>query len=285
MKKRSTTALQWGAMALAGALLALQIAGGLEYTDGGSNFTRASMVAAMVTIALLPMFIEGALRSKARGIAASLFVAFLAFLAYSLPATVGRTGEIKEAKAAEAKASGEGRALLVAELSRAQERLDLASKDVKLACAKTSYSDNCEGWKRTEKERQARVDRIRKELGEAGTTKMGDTGSEVWAWALTWASISAETVRKGSVLAFGLGLDIVIWSLMWFATSDKVAGRKQSAANDDEPKVPDEIEPNDDVIDWCRAFQAKHGRPPMIPEVQAVFNLPKTTAWRRIKAA
>jgi hypothetical protein len=40
------------------------------------------------------------------------------------------------------------------------------------------------------------------------------------------------------------------------------------------------------VVDWCRAFEAKHGRKPQIPELQAAFNnIPKTTAWRRIKAA
>lgn|SRR5688572_1418668 len=39
------------------------------------------------------------------------------------------------------------------------------------------------------------------------------------------------------------------------------------------------------VAAWVREFQARHGRKPQIPEVQAQFQLPKTTAWRRIKAA
>ena len=41
----------------------------------------------------------------------------------------------------------------------------------------------------------------------------------------------------------------------------------------------------DGVVDWCREFQVRHGRKPMIPEVQREFRLPKTTAWRRIRAA
>jgi hypothetical protein len=41
-----------------------------------------------------------------------------------------------------------------------------------------------------------------------------------------------------------------------------------------------------DVIDWVRKFRRFHGRDPQIPEVQRQFRgTPKTTAWRRIKAA
>jgi hypothetical protein len=39
------------------------------------------------------------------------------------------------------------------------------------------------------------------------------------------------------------------------------------------------------VISWVREFHARNGRKPQIPELQAQFHLPKTTAWRRIKAA
>ncbi len=284
--KTTTTVTQYGAMALAGVLLLLQIVGGLEYTEGGSPFTKASMVLAMITLALLPVFIEGALRSKARGIAMALFVAFVAFLAYSLPATVGRTGEIKEVKVAEAKQSGEGRKLLEAELVRAQERLDLAGKDAKAACARASYSDNCKGWERTEKERQARVDALRKELGGAPAAKLGDTGSEVWAWALAQTGISAEAIRKGSVLSFGLGLDIVIWALVWFATSAKINHRRAARpANDVEPLPPAEL-PVEDPTEFVRAYRVKHGRDPQIKDVQQAFpNLSRTTSWRRLKAA
>lgn len=279
---RHTTLIQRLAIAWACVMLGLQIVAAVEYTSGGSLYSVLSMVATMMTLAVLPMFIEAARRARSWGIMSALAVAFGLFLAYSLPATVGRTGEIKEAKAAEAAVSGEARKLLADELARAQERLDLASKDVKIACTKASYSDNCQGWRRTEKERQARVDALRKEIGGAPPPKVGDTGSEAWAWALSWLGISAEAIRRGAVLAFGAGLDVVIWSLMWFGASDKVAGRKPQPI--EEPLPPQE-EHQDDVIDWCREFQAKYGRPPMIPEVQQVFQLPKTTAWRRIKAA
>ncbi|MEQ1712578.1 MAG: hypothetical protein ABL908_14420 [Hyphomicrobium sp.] len=47
----------------------------------------------------------------------------------------------------------------------------------------------------------------------------------------------------------------------------------------------------DDVVSWVKAFEARHGRKPQIPELQAGFRrkdgttVPKTTAWRKINAA
>lgn len=53
----------------------------------------------------------------------------------------------------------------------------------------------------------------------------------------------------------------------------------------DIPDVPVVEDENERVIDWVREFRKVNRRDPEIPEVQAVFNLPKTTAWRRIRAA
>lgn len=42
----------------------------------------------------------------------------------------------------------------------------------------------------------------------------------------------------------------------------------------------------DPVVDWVRAYRARHNRDPQIKEVQAAHGLSRTTAWRRIiKAA
>lgn len=41
----------------------------------------------------------------------------------------------------------------------------------------------------------------------------------------------------------------------------------------------------DKVISWAREFRARNGRKPRIPEIKQVFDLPKTTAWRRCNAA
>jgi cation transport ATPase len=89
----SISLLRAGATTLACVLLGLQIVGGWEYTEGGTLYTRASMIAAMVTLAALPVFIEAARREGKPAISVALFVAFVAFLAYSLPAWRGQGGQ------------------------------------------------------------------------------------------------------------------------------------------------------------------------------------------------
>jgi hypothetical protein len=39
------------------------------------------------------------------------------------------------------------------------------------------------------------------------------------------------------------------------------------------------------VVAWVREYNARQGRMPSLPEVQEVFRLPKTTAWRRLRSA
>lgn len=41
----------------------------------------------------------------------------------------------------------------------------------------------------------------------------------------------------------------------------------------------------DVVVNWVREYNAREGRKPSLSEVQEVFLLPKTTAWRRLTAA
>jgi hypothetical protein len=41
----------------------------------------------------------------------------------------------------------------------------------------------------------------------------------------------------------------------------------------------------DVVVAWVREYVARKGRKPSLPEVQQVFRLPKTTAWRRVRDA
>jgi predicted DNA-binding protein (UPF0251 family) len=205
------TVLRGGATALAGVLLGLQIIGGLEYTDGGSLYTRASMIAAMVTLAALPVFIEAARREGKGLIALALFVAFVAFLAYSLPANIGRVGEVKEAKLAQA--GGVNRAK--ADLERVSAELLTARADMTKECG-TGIGTKCLGRRNT-----VHVLEDTKRSAEAAVAKgevsaLGDVSSDTVSWALL-GSLSPETVRKGSVVAFAAGLDIVIWALIWFA--------------------------------------------------------------------
>jgi hypothetical protein len=312
---RNTTGVQWAAICGAIGLLVLQIIGGLEYTEGGSLYARSSMVAAMITLAFLPVFIEVARQAKAYGIALALAVAFCAFLAFSLPATVGRTNEVREVKAAEAQQSSFSIRLIEGELAKAQSRLNEAYIEVGREC-KTGFGAKCEGWRNSVVERQFRVDAIQKEL-MAAKPKMGDMGSEAWA---SVAGIGAATVRQLSSLSFGLGLDVVIWALMWFATSEKVRGvRPGSLVAENQPVMaidaPKQVElprvevfpiagnnpPSDPRprkrttkrqakrekgVNWARRYRERFGKAPPLEVMSNVLRVPQTTAfrWRKLAA-
>lgn len=225
----STTSWQVVAIVLAIATLVLQIFLGLEHLEGASTATKASIVLVMVTLAVLPKIIEVAAGARMYALSGVLLLAFGAWLAYSLPATVGRTGEVKEARIAEVKASGEGRKLLTLELERAQARLSMAESDVKRLC-KNPYSDNCTSARLVERERQARVDQLLAEMIDRKAAPVGDVASDLLAWALSSVGLTADAIRKGSVLAFALGLDVLIWALVWFGTTDRIRTRLETPA-------------------------------------------------------
>jgi hypothetical protein len=234
-----------GALLGAAGLLALQIVLGLEYTDGGSLGTKASMIGAMVTLALLPVFCAIAWRYGAHAIAVAIGISFAAFLFYSLPATSGRTGEIKEAKASIA----DDVALWKSEHDENAKQLRWAVPDKNGECAGAPNPLPPNGWPACRRktgtvtaleERQAKLEAQIRAAGTAGVT--GDLGSTLWAWALSWAGLTAGAIRKGSVIAFAVGLDFAIWSLV--ALSEHLFSlavrtmRERKAAVGDKPSRP-----------------------------------------------
>jgi hypothetical protein len=220
-----------GAIGLAVALLGLQLVLALEYTEGGTLGTRASMIFAMVTLALLPVFIETARRNGNRALALALGVAFLAFLAYSLPATTGRTGEIKETKVSAAADV----ARIRDDIQRTNVTLEWARSDWIAECG-TGEGKKCRAKRNTVQALEDRIGKLTADLKAAGT-QPGDLGSDLWSWA---TGLPPETVRKLSVLSFAIGIDVAIWSLIWLATSLLV--RPVQVANDNRPSLKDTMQ-------------------------------------------
>jgi hypothetical protein len=311
---RNTTGVQWAAICGAAGLLILQIIGGLEYVEGGSTYTKWSMIASLITVALLPVFIEVARQARAYLIVTALGVAFVAFLAYTLPATIGRTSEVRETKAVEASASVGEVKRLEGELDRAQERLADAFLKADQECS-SGFRQKCEGWRSVVAERQGRVDELTKEVNGV-KPKLGDVGSEALAWSAA-GFVSAESIRRLSSLSFGFGLDVVIWALVWFASSDKMRRElvaKNASNSDAEPLTERQqlVEPavhngglsaikpisptppkrktkrqnkRDRHVAWVRKYREKHGRSPKLEVVSSVLRIPSTTAYRRMKQA
>lgn len=289
------------ALVMACALLGLQIVGGLEYTEGGSLYTRASMIAAMVAVALFPLMVEWAWHKKAKGAAAAMAVALVAFLAYSLPATTGRTGEAKEAKAAPVAKVLEDKARVQADYDATKKLVDESNQWQPKACA-GGNGKNCKAATFVLNQRQASLEKLAKQLEAFQAPPPGDLGSDLWAGVL---GLSADTVRKGSVMAYALGLEAGIFGLMWFfgrglraitetTPSEKIDEEadklKRLLANDPDPLPPTKaIVPDlkgENIVPWAQAFEAKHGRPPRLDEAMAAFpEVARSTTYRRLKAA
>jgi hypothetical protein len=290
MKK--VTAL--GALGLAAALLGLQVILGLEYTAGGTLGTQAGMVLAMVTLAALPVFIEAARRYGLPMLAWALVVPFVAFLAYSLPATTGRTGEIKETKVAAANDV----ALWKSELASLTKQLNWHREQKNGECVSAPVPLPANGWPKCRSHTAAvtsyeeRIEKLDGKVAKAGTAT-GDLGSDLWAWA---TGADSATVRKVSVLAFAIGMDFAIWALIWLATSLLTAPIRSANDNSQtsfaapEPLPPARmIEPDvkgSNIVDWSKSFERLHGRKPRLDETTAAFpQVSRSTCYRRLKAA
>ncbi len=240
-------------------LLALQIVGGLEYTHGASLYSQASMVAAMVTVALLPLMIDVGWRAS-KGIALVLVVGFMLFLAYSMPAAIGRIGEVREAKAL---AAGDAASL----------EADLKAVNLTLATAQPQMEAECLGapdplpldrnrWPECRRKRGTVTallnerSRISNEVRGMGTARVGDTSSQTVAWMFSSLAVTEQTIRRGSGIAFAIGLELIIAALIALVPAlirralavgrPAVAQTREipvsSALTFEKPLTPDEIE-------------------------------------------
>lgn len=265
----------YAALVMAAGLLGLQVVAAVEYTEGGTLYTRASVIAALVTVAALPVFIEAA-RHVSKLIAACLFVAFVAMLAYSLPAQVGRAGEVKESKAR----GSEAVAMAKADLIATSKRLEWARGDWIEEC-RSGAGKQCNAKRQTVEALEARVTKLK---GEVSTAPAGDVASDTLAWASA-GTVSAETIRRGSVLAFVLGLDVSIWALIWFAT--KVFARLPTVS--DRPAMASNMTGTDEYtdaeLDELRKLLRSLGRPVSNNELAGLMGVTKGECSKRVTDA
>lgn len=269
----------YGALATAGALLGLQILGAIEYSEGGSLYARASIIAAMVTLAGLPVFIEAARQTKARGIMLALGVAFVALLAYSLPATVGKTGEVKVGKMADAAAVARVRD----DLERTSKTLEWARKDMIEDCG-SGEGKRCRAKRNTVQALEDRAGKLQTGLAVGEKSAPGDLGAEAWAWA-SGGYLTAETVRKGSVIAFALGLDVVIWALVWLATHILARPVSVVAAVSSVSKVSAPVSEEDRELEELRRALRRANGPLSNEDLRAVLGVSKGEASKRVSRA
>lgn len=258
------------ATALAAACVSYQTAVIWESLDTVSNVTRIGVPLATVSVALLPVLAESAWRGGERLKSGLMLLPVAILLAYVLPSGTSRLGEAQQQRRITAEQAQIDQAKLRADFLEAQKLAREADVEAAREC-KSGLGTKCKGAQATLAQRQAaakdlaaRVEQIR----PVAQTLLPD-----WHPAM-----------------LPIGLELAAWVALFFGLGPLTHSKTVSvptAANFNHPVPPTPPRGRDeDVIDWVREFRQRNGRDPQIPELQRQFQgTPKTTAWRRIKAA
>lgn len=201
-----------------------------------------------------------------------------------------------------------------ADLAKARLRLADAERMVDIETGKGGCKSNCRDWKQRAEEVRSHVKVLEGEIAALGPAK--PIGAESAKMAELISAVTGHDRQKvAGVLAlikpFTFALIFELAALVSFAFAFPAPSRVPSrtkAGNDNgatvpagsmrpEPPVPpgsssvpagssNGTDETAEVIDWVREFRARNGRSPRIDELRARFpSVPKTTAWRRCKAA
>jgi len=286
----STTIVRsWGAIAL-GALLAI---GTLVVLFWDVRAVSDITTDHVMTLAMLIVTIAAghywlpAVRQKRAVAAIGLAVLFFAGTFVCVTGSAGRGAEVASRKAAAAAQINADRKDAQDQLKAARETRDQLAERFAGECG-TGKGARCKGMREALDAQdshvrilQVRVDGLQPEqeanvrlkhaarvfafFRPGADVKRIEEGLE-----LTWPFALALIMELGTIVFLGLGL------------GDAGQSRRVPLV----PPVPaNDPGSRDEVSRWIREFRARNQRNPQIPEVQRQFSLPKTTAWRRIKAA
>ncbi len=272
----------FAAITTATALVGLQVVAIHEYSEGGSLYTKASGIAAVLCVAALPIWIEAARKARSYLVAGTLVLAFVALLAYSLPATIGRTGEIKETKAADTSKVIEDKARIEADHATTKKLVDEANRWQINAC-KGGNGPDCKAATFVLNQRAASLEKLAGQLGQMKPAGAGDLGSDTLAWASAgW--VTADTVRRSSALSFAIGLDLAIWSLFLLASHilAKPATVSATVSRASDLVLPKDV--TDAELDELRKLLTRSG-PLTNNDVARMLGVVKSEASKRVSKA
>lgn len=286
----------------------LRIILGDQLTDPTQWTTGVQLTVLMVfgTIAAGHLMRDAA-RARRYAAAAGFLVLFLAGTGLVVFNSLGRQAEASMMTEAQADDAAERRIAIKAALVRAEAMLADAQANLAREC-KTGRGRRCDGIAATIAVYEAAVKGHMADLEKIGAPK------PVHAKATQAAKIAAlfgadEAKAKAAVLL----LEPFLWTLFFEWGSIVSLGFLRSAraitettpseqidaeaeklrkilANDTDPLPPTRAIVPDlkgtNIVPWAQAFEAKHGRKPRLDEVRSAFpEVPRTTAWRRLKAA
>ncbi len=293
--KHTSTAARWAAIGFGSLFAAGTTCVVFSDVRATSDLSLDHLMTALVLVGTLASghWFGKQVRQLAILSAIGLALMFAAGTAYLVTTSAARNAESSSGKLARVQQANGSRAALESDLKAAKEALADARSASRRECA-TGNGKRCEGTRSSIADAQAAVDLAASKLDAAPAAIVENAG---WKHAalvysivsganpasieraidLLFPFIKAAFLELGTLVFFGIGFA--------HKAEPKVSGPQEPVSQPVSSGTEPEFVSADNVIDWVREFRKEHGRNPQIPELQTEFQIPKTTAWRRIKAA
>ncbi len=169
---------------------------------------------------------------------------------------------------------------------RSAQCSDISRDDTRAACEPVLALYKERGAAARKAEIEPQIAAARAKLERLDAPKSADPQAEALARLM---GQDEPLVAYGMVALIGLAVELVACFGMWLLQRpDPPPVPDASALPPPAASAAPSAHGTDPVVEWVRAYRARHGRDPQIPQVQEQFRdmrLPKTTAWRRIKSA
>jgi len=278
-----TTVRSWGAIVLGILLTCVTAYVLLEDVFHGAPITVPHLLTAVAIITAIaaghmtwPHLV--ALRPTAIGLG----VLFVASTAYTVVSAGARNAEVSAVKTAKVRQANADRADVEKQLADARRRHREAEDAAAAECA-SGKGAKCDGKRSTATERQSHLALLEARLERLGPPQLENAGyhhaAEVLETFLPWPAARIEQ-KLVLIMPFLLVLICEFGTLVFWSAG---LGHRTVEPRPTLPDVPT-VDDTDTVRDWVTAFRKRNGRNPKIPELQAAFAMPKTTAWRKLQA-
>ncbi len=251
-----------------------------------------ALIPGMVGIAIAAGHLVGtALRSRKYLSALGFAVSFALATLLTVYTSVSKQADQSETVISAVSVTNTARKGKEDELARTRTRYEQANVMAEREMTGQKCLARCADWKTRSAEVAARVEKLEGELKDMAPPKPVTVGADKMAKVITMFVVQdVERVKAMLLLLepFAKALLFELTAIVAFGfgfghrRAVKLKKPARVSAPDPKPAPPGS---EDRVVDWVREFRRRHGRNPQIPEVQREFGLPKTSAWRKIKAA
>ena len=301
MPKQHTTIRSWPAICLG--IFFAAVTGYVLFADvlTGAAITTTHVLALAAIVAAIASGHMAWPQLKAGAIVPALLLAvlFAGSTAYVVVSSGARNAETAENKAARIEATNSARARELRDLALAEDMHKAVSRKLGAECVNGRASKAaCDGYRATEAVYSAAIRGHKATLKDLGPELAPNGGyahaAKVIA-ALPGVTASAADIedRLALLLPFVVVLIAELGTIAFLhiglghaapAAAGKPAANENAPAPNGPARAP--AKRGDNVVNWVREFRRVHGRDPQIPELQQQFpGTPKTTAWRRCRAA